>query len=165
MAVTDEISGENVCHLLSRAVADARQAQQTSIIALAPSGRSGQLISTCLEQLGFGSTSKLPAASAALGSVPGAVCLDLNESLEVSSNNDDADYDGVAVRNSTEGARQAPPADAASSGTQLDDGQRIREDADPDRALESAADDSVPGASAQDIEMLKRMFGSSGVDD
>ena len=142
--------------VISRAISEAKAANQQAILAMAPVPRAGSYAEAALTQLGF-ATSPAPgdvALAAAMGDAPGAMWLPLSDAPPParggggSSEADDEPQEADSPRAADVAAEATGGEGEAQGDGGVDESQAEGED-----------EESSPGASAEDIERLKRMFG------
>ena len=139
LAIGPKASGKEAEFVIARAIAEARAAGQSSIVALAPIAAAGSVAEAALTAAGFGGEAVSLIGLSATAEL-GAVGLVLDGPV---TEEQEAEF-----MPSTEEEEEEIEVEVEEEGVEADDA--------------IAADETTPGASQADIEMLKRMFGGGG---
>ena len=185
LALAAEAREEQVAAVLARAIDEARKAGQVALIVTPPEEPPNGMLSTALVGLGFGATARGPGplasalATAPAGTLGVAIIRQApEESSEVKSSEalEEAPVDALLVTPSADKATDATdaaaadavadeaaedePIDAEARRAALEEQtQKTRQAPDEELRIELVPEDTMPGATEDDIARLKRMFG------
>jgi hypothetical protein len=166
LALAAEAREEQVAAVLVRAIAEARNAGQVALLVTPPEEEPNGILSTALLGLGFDVTASGPGplasalATAPAGTLGVAIMREAPEDASVEAPQGTAATADEATDAAADAAAADEPMDAEALRAALEEqSKEMRPAPDEELRIELLPEETMPGATEDDVARLKRMFG------